>query len=300
MMAQTRIQIAKSDIVKFFDELPKQIHTYKELSSYLQDKRAFWRLTLSMTAREFVDWLTKHTKLRVAKFPFAKPYRPETRYVWGDVPFYEVVLSLKPRSYFSHFTAVYLNGLTDQIPKTIYLNHEQALASNSTAIPTQKSIEAAFKRRVRTSRNIADTVDFRVCVLFGKNTGELGVIEDVRPDLAGTALRPAKIRLTNIERTLIDITVRPVYAGGVSEVLNAYRNAKDRVSVNRLSAMLKNLAYIYPYHQVVGFYLDRADYHPSQIDLLRKEPFEFNFYLAHQMGETDFDKKWRLFVPKGF
>jgi DNA-binding transcriptional regulator/RsmH inhibitor MraZ len=70
--------------------------------------------------------------------------------------------------------------------------------------------------------------------------------------------------------------------------------------VNRLSAMLKKLAYIYPYHQVVGFYLERAEYNPSQIDLLRKEPMNFDFYLTHKMSETDFDKNWRLFIPKGF
>jgi predicted transcriptional regulator of viral defense system len=200
----------------------------------------------------------------------------------------------------SHFTAVQLNGLTEQLPKTVYLNHEQALASNSTGSLTQKAIDAAFKRRVRTSRNIAETDDFRVCILAGKNTGNLGVVEEQRPDLAGAGARPAKVRVTNVERTLIDAAVRPIYSGGVAEVLNAYRHAKDRVSVNRLSAMLKKLAYIYPYHQVIGFYLERAGYKPAQIELLRQEPIEFNFYLTHQMPETDFDQKWRLFIPKGF
>jgi hypothetical protein len=299
-MAQTRLQIAKADIVQFFDALPQQIHTSKDLSRYLNENRAFWRLTLSMTCRKFVEWLKAHTKLNVVKFPFPKPYRPETRYVWGPVSFYEVALSTKPKSYFSHFTAVFLNGLTEQIPKTLYVNHEQALASNSAGILTQKGIDVAFKSRVRTSSNVADTTDFRVCVLYGKNTGNLGVIEETRSDLAGLSARPAKIRVTDVERTLIDIAVRPIYSGGVAQVLNAYRHAKNRVSVNRLAAMLKKLAYIYPYHQVVGFYLDRAGYRSNQIELLRKEPIEFDFYLTHQMAETDFDEKWRLFIPKGF
>jgi hypothetical protein len=299
-MAQTRIQIAKPDIVKFFDELPSPIHTRADLAKHLNENRGFWRLALNMTFRQFVNWLIEHTKLRGVKFPFPKPYRAETRYVWGNVPFYEVVLSIKPNAYFSHFTAIYLNGLTEQLPKTIYLNYEQALGSNSTGTLTQQSIDAAFKRPARTSSCVADTEDFRICVLFGKNTDNLGVIEEDRVDLAGTASRPARIRVTNIERTLIDIAVRPIYSGGVSEVLNAYRHAKDRVSVNRLSAMLKKLAYIYPYHQVVGFYLERAEYNPSQIDLLRKEPMNFDFYLTHKMSETDFDKNWRLFIPKGF
>lgn len=34
-----------------------------------------------------------------------------------------------------------------------------------------------------------------------------------------------KIRVTDLERTLIDIAVRPAYSGGVFEVLEAFKNA---------------------------------------------------------------------------
>jgi len=299
-MAKSRIQIAKSDIVEFFEKLPSKIHTQKDLSKALAEHRAFWRLADSMSARDFTDWLTEHSKLRVAIFPFPKPYRTETRYVWGDAPFYEIVLSAKQGAYFSHYTAVYLHGLTEQLPKTIYLNQEQKLGSNSTGELTQKGIDAAFKRAVRSSNNVAATDDMRVCVIAGKNTGQLGVEDQLRTDLVESRGTPAKIRLTNLERTLIDIVVRPIYSGGPTEVLQAYRLAKDRVSVNRLSAMLSKLAYIYPYHQVIGFYMERAGYASPQLDLLRKQPLEFNFYLTHQMKDSDFNDAWRLFVPKGF
>ena len=66
------------------------------------------------------------------------------------------------------------------------------------------------------------------------------------------------IPTTNIERTLIDIAVRPVYSGGVFEVLKAYKMAKDKVSINKLAAYLKKIGYVYPYHQVVGFYLEKS------------------------------------------
>jgi predicted transcriptional regulator of viral defense system len=103
-----------------------------------------------------------------------------------------------------------------------------------------------------------------------------------------------------LERTLIDITVRPVYAGGVFEVAKAFELAKDKLSVNALTAMLKKLKYTYPYHQAIGFYLERAGYKSSLTDLLRKIPMKFDFYLTHQKGETDFVKDWRLHIPKGF
>lgn len=61
--------------------------------------------------------------------------------------------------------------------------------------------------------------------------------------------------MTKLERTLIDIAVRPNYAGGVHHVLEAYAAAKSRVSVNVLLATLQKMEYVYPYHQVIGFYI---------------------------------------------
>ena len=190
-----------------------------------------------------------------------------------------------------------MHGLTEQSPKTTYLNFEQPLPSNSTGELTQKNIDAAFKRRVRTTSYIAETKQFRVCMLNGKKTGYLGV-EDGERDDGGRHIK--KPRVTNIERTLIDIAVRPVYAGGVFEVLKAYRLAQEKVSVNRLAAMLQQLKFIYPYHQVIGFYLDRAGYKASLLDLLRRFPMDFDFYLEHQMKQTEYVKAWRLHVPQGF
>jgi hypothetical protein len=108
------------------------------------------------------------------------------------------------------------------------------------------------------------------------------------------------LRFTNLERTLIDAAVRPGYAGGVFEVRKAYELAKPTLSVKELSAMLTKLAYTYPYHQAIGYYLERAGHSGAALDVLRKLPMELDFYLTHQMSQTDYVKGWRLFVPKGF
>ena len=109
-----------------------------------------------------------------------------------------------------------------------------------------------------------------------------------------------QVRLTNLERTLIDITVRPVYAGGVFEVAKAFELAKEQVSVNKLVAMLNKLDFAYPYHQAIGYYLERAAYKASQLDLIRRLPIQHDFYLAHDMGETRYENSWRLHIPNGF
>jgi len=45
---------------------------------------------------------------------------------------------------------------------------------------------------------------------------------------------------------LIDIAVRPAPAGGISSAIEAYRAAKDRVSVPKLVNILEQLRYMYP------------------------------------------------------
>lgn len=291
-MKSTRLKIAKLDIVKFFDNYHTKVFKRSQVDEILAQQREFWRLSPSTTGNEIIAFLIDETKLEEVKFEF--PSRTEIRYTWGDISTYELALSLKSDSYFTHFTAMFLHELTEQIPRTIYLNHEQVPKHYRERELEQSSIDMAFQRPVRVSNNIATYKDQKICVLNGMYTGKLGVIQIVGP-------RGEQIQVTDVERTLIDATVRPVYSGGVFEVLNAYRLAKEKVSVNKLAAMLKKLNYTYPYHQAVGFYLERAGvYKNSLIALLRKFERKYDFYLTHQIKEKNYSKAWRLYYPKGF
>ncbi len=293
-MNKTRIQIAKPDIVSHFDTLKDRILKLTEIAAILSQKRDFWRLAQRTNTQQFIKFLAENSKLKKLDFPF--PYRTEVRYIWGEVPLLEVLLTLKKDAYFSHYTAVRMHGLTEQVPKIIYLNHEQRPQAQNTDLE-QGRIAAAFSRKPRMSNNSIDFGDLRICMINGMHTNQLGVISEKVSYDDDTKVN---VRLTNVERTLIDITVRPAYSGGVFEVQKAFRLAKDQVSVNALAAMLQKLKYVYPYHQAIGYYLERAGYKPNMLDLLRRFPMNFDFYLAHEMGETEYVKEWRLYIPKGF
>lgn len=289
--ALSRIEIAKPDIIKMFDESPKRVFTRVELASILQQNRAFWRLAQSTKVEYFIDFLIEKSRLRTVGLK-STHYQGFTRYAWGDVSPYQVALSVRPRSYLSHGTAVLLHGLSDALPKVIYVNQEQTPKGKPSGDLKQESINRAFSNQQRQSAYRLEYEKWRIVLLSGKNTGNLGVVQITGP-------LQESIDVTGIERTLIDIAVRPIYAGGVFQVLQAYKSAKDRVSVNTMIATLKKLEYIYPYHQVIGFYMQRAGYDEKRYGRLRNLGVNFDFYLTYGMKESEFDPEWRLHYPKG-
>ncbi len=294
----SRLQLARGAILDLFNQHAIQVFRSRDLKGILSQNRAEWRLAQTTTLAEFVTYLVKSGKLRRWDFPF--PVRKEIRYTWGDVPLHAVLLTLKPDCYFSHYTAVQMHDLTEQDPKTIYVNFEQPPKPAPAGALAQERIDGAFARKPRMSKNIARFRDLRVCLLNGKHTGYVGVeSRAVAPHGESGKLT---VRVTDVERTLIDIAVRPFYAGGVGEVLKAYQRAAPVASVNRVAGLLSQLGYTYPYHQAVGFYLERSDAYKASLIEMFREKFtrELDFYLTYGMESPRYEERWRLFVPQGF
>lgn len=292
----SRIQIAKPDIVGFFRQRPQKLYTQGDLSRILEEQRAFWRLAIRTSLSEFIGFLLQQG---LQRFSVTFGGRESHCYIWGEVPLMVRLQFLRPGSYFSHFTAMQRHGLTEQTPKTIYLTQMRLNASRGDGMLTQPAIDGAFRKPSRMSSMTGEVEDYRVQLIAGGQ--DLGIVHQPLWDQTKTPDEvPDTIRVTDLERTLIDAAVRPVYAGGVAEVLKAYVAARERLSVNRLRAHLKALDFIYPFHQVIGFYLERAGYRENQVQLFRQLPQKFDFYLAHEMGDTDFIQAWRLYVPRGF
>jgi hypothetical protein len=103
--------------------------------------------------------------------------------------------------------------------------------------------------------------------------------------------------VTGLDRTLVDIAVRPVYAGGPQEVLNTFRKARKKLSISKMAEVLKKLDHAYPFHQVLGFYLERAGVPAQDLSVFREMGLNFDFYLANQMASPRHHSGWRIFYP---
>jgi predicted transcriptional regulator of viral defense system len=291
MVRRSRLSIAKSDIVQLLRDSSQKVFTASDLKQILIQNRAVWRLSESTTTNEFIRFLLDATDLKQERIAF--PYRPIIRYTWGDASVYSIVQSINARGYFTHYSAMHFHGLTEQLPNTIYFNQEQQAAGGGGSL-SQTSISNAFRNKCRVTSNVASFRGRDVYLLNGRNTNQFAVLDAV-------IIEDATLRVTNVERTLIDATARPVYSGGVFEVAKAFVRAHDQVSVNRLVATLRRLNFTYPYHQCIGFYLQRTGlYKESQLELLRKLPIEYDFYLDYGMKSPAYNAEWRLFIPNGF
>lgn len=289
--AESRFDIAKRDIEDYFERSDTRVFKHSDLSRIFKENKDFWRLGAKARIRSFIEDLLSTTELE--KYEFRFPSRREVRYQWGNPSLYEVMGSINSEAYMSHYSAASFHGLTEQIPKTLYLNVEQAPPPRRSRKLIQESVDTAFRRKVRVSSNTVEYRNYTICLLNCMGTDRIGV-HDVETD-AGEV-----VRVSGIERTLLDISVRPVYSGGVHEVLKAYREAKDRFSADKLASYLKQMDFIYPYHQVIGFYMEKAGgYSDSQIGIFEEVEMPVDFYLTHAMLATEYSPRWKLFHPVG-
>ena len=202
---------------------------------------------------------------------------------------YHYAISLRNGAYLSHSSSMNILGLTQQIPKVIYVNKEQSPKKKSLDPLTQESIDRAFSNQQRRSKYVFKIENYQIVLLSGKSSKNSGVEIDKFLGVPRTCL----------ERTLIDITVRPRYAGGVFKVLEAFKSSISDIDYTKLLTYLNRLDYKYPYHQSLGFYLERAGAKPVDLKILSDIGIKYNFYLDYLMASPKLDKSWRVYFPLG-
>ena len=289
-----KLDTAIPAITTYLDSQSQRVFQRRELAQIVGTHAEQWQVPTSLSTRKCLERLTRQESPLKQVTLASEHYQPMIRYVWREASPYTLALSIKPGAYLCHGSAVFLHGLNDQLPRTIYVNKEQSEKPSPTGQLSQEAIDRAFIHPQRRSRYVFVWGDTSIVVLSGKHTQRLEV---------GTVEGPngETLEATTIARTLVDIAVRPDYAGGVYQVLAAYEGARERVNINALFAILKKLNYRYPYHQVVGFYLTRAGYDPDKVARLKSLGLHFDFYLDYAIPEKNriYDPEWRLFFPKG-
>ncbi len=280
-----------AEIETYFTELPQKVFNNPELLKEFTTNKDIWSLPMSVSFENFVKFLLANSQLKKNEL-HCENYQNIFRYSWGEPSIFALALSIKSRSFLTHGSAMFIHKMTDESPKTVYVNYEQSPKPQFGNL-SQDGIHRAFAKKQRQTNLVYTFEDKSIVVINGKNTGqiELCVFAD------DNGFNP--LTVTDVERTLIDITVRPAYAGSALQVLEAYQRAKDNVSIAKVIKTLRTMNYIYPYHQAIGFFMEKASYPKKFWSKLLEFGIEFDFYVAHLLPETkQYDSKWRVYYPE--
>jgi hypothetical protein len=288
-MSKTKINIAL--LTQYFEQQRDAVFTRSDLESLFSKKRSSWNLPPSMTSFTFVQMLINRTKLTetLVRSPH---YTSLRRFSWeGQASPTAMAISLmNEKTFFSHASAMWIHGLSDD-QTHIFLNNEQSEKPANSGPLSQEAINRAFQNQQRRSKLFYKYQGTTITKLSGKHTRRFDVISAKAPS-------GHEVEVTSIERTLIDITVRPAYSGGISAVVNAFRMAKGRASITKLLNVLQKFDYVYPYHQCIGFYLEHAGYGGADQQLAKTIGTNFSFYLSHGLKNPLFDSYWKVFFPR--
>jgi predicted transcriptional regulator of viral defense system len=281
MRLKTQLAI-KADI----EALLPRAWNRRDIELYLAERRADWNAPKYLTPGLLITFLVDNKIAQVAEIT-SKEYGRKARYVTGDLSILQIACSFYKNSYLSHATALYVHGLLPE--GKVFVNHEQT-PKKTTSRLSQGRIDQAFRNQPRRSSFVFQTGATAITFLNGKNTGDAGVVEVTGP--SGEPLRS-----TSLERTLIDCVVRPQYAGGIHAVAAVLPQVIGRVSAAEIARLLALTKYAYPYHQSLGFLLERAGMSTAELEPLRSTPARFRFYLDYGMRQPAYDASWKIYYP---
>lgn len=239
---------------------------------------------------EIRGFLTKEKLLLQESVKFDDAYSSNIYYLpEANIDIFDIAAVRSRSSYFSFYSALYIHNLTLQIPKQVYLSLERPSLDENNNSLSQESMDQAFSKPPRITANKRTYKNFSINFINAQHQDNIGII-------------PFRnhYRVSDLERTLIDVSVRPFYSGGVTQVIEAFENAKEILDAEKLFGYYSKMNYTYPYHQVIGFYLEKAGYEESAYEkFLEFHQREFKFYLTYNMLHKEFSDKWNLYYPKG-
>ncbi|MCB9538087.1 MAG: hypothetical protein H6704_17675 [Myxococcales bacterium] len=273
-----------------FDGEPRSIYRARDLETILRARYDAWGLSRFDDVGKLIATMERRGWLQPVSLQF--PRRRLNFLVWRQANAFELPAAVSPHAFLSHYTALVLHDLTDDQPKTIYLAEPRPSRRATKEDLGQEVIDAAMEASPVLSKNRAEFGGYEIVWLETEVPERVQVSQAV--EVGGRSLR-----VSTIEKTLLDAVVRPEYCGGVHQLPAAFRRATEALSINRLVKLLRGLQPRFPYHQALGFLLERAGYDAKLLKALRAlDDGEHSFFVGRGSKATmAFDASWRVHYP---
>jgi len=211
---------------------------------------------------------------------------------------YELAAKMFPAGYFCNLSSIYFHSLTNQIPKTIYICNETISGHLKTKAAGMNNslLRRAFIKPHRHTSYVFAVNNCEIVVVDRKKKSDHGIVKIH----AHNTLLPNNSRITSVERALIDAVVSPQYNGGIVSVYTYFKKARQKMDVAKLMDIYRKLDFVYPYSQVLGFFLDNIGLQNQAADIFNVYPPQFKFFVDHNAKASwSYDEKWKLYYPNG-
>jgi len=187
---------------------------------------------------------------------------------------YEVAMALVEPAAISHWSAMHNHGLTEQIPRTVFVltTIESPVLTNAAgSSPESRGLYRAGSATYRFIRVKPDRY-------FGTLTAWVG---------------EARFTVTDPERTLLDGLSRPWYCGDFGEVMNAFATRKDQLDLGRITdyALKLDMATA----KRLGWVLEKLGISGSELSRLEDVPIKsVRRLVANGPDRGPYDRRWML------
>ncbi len=143
----------------------------------------------------------------------------------SDVHEFEIAMALVHPAAISHWSAMSYHGLTEQIPRTVFV-----LTTTDHSVPRLR--DDSSERRE--GGYVVDGVPYKFI--------------QVRPDRYFGTQRAwfgdSQVYVTDLERTLLDSIAMPQYCGGFAEAIHAFDEASDHLNLERIAQYAERLGVV--------------------------------------------------------
>lgn len=215
-----------------------------------------------------------------------------------DIDLFYLSLAFSHNHTYSHFSALFINGLINQRPSDVYLSKYSAEERKAKSIELSSDrLKMAFQKSPRFTNKI---------IQFKKN--DIFFIEKLKIEEKYISKIDFKykeydlqITVTNKYKSLIDSIVSPQYSGGITNVIEAFENFKE-LEVEQLYNIYKELNLTYPYWQSIGLILENKlgiEKANKWTNLIKINPIEFYLTKGYEPNWR-YDEKWKIHYPDIF
>jgi hypothetical protein len=290
-MKRESFEVAKIQITEYLHKNKIGAYTSFDIEKIFNDKKEKWRIASYRTTKHFIRFLVDNNILELIKLKHLTKGSIKQIFIIPGADRFNIAQTIKKEGYISYYSALQIHQLTLQNPKSVYISFDKYGINEKGDYLLQEAVDNAFSKPQRqTSEIYLSEINDTRYYLIQKKTDSVDVGISINNGL----------RYTDLERTLIDVAIRPAYSGGVFEVLEAFINAKKSVDLDKLMNYLNQLDYIYPYHQLIGFYLEKAGYNNDLIVPFYLRKKDLKFYLTYNISKRRLDEKWNIYYPNGF